>query len=347
LAIWSAKLEAIWSDKLQAKLAAIWSDKLQAKLAAIWSPKLEAKPAVTWSAKLEAKLAAIWSDKLEAMLSAKLAALELNQLTAFRQTKLAVIWTAKLEAKLAAIWSAKLEAKLKAIWSAKLSAIELAKLLATQLAFRPAKVGSRETRIATVTSTRIANEGATAVVPASSTSEGATAAVPASSANEGATAAVLHPTFLEASFILVGPFQFKVASVAAASRAMTTSCEEEHSHNNSKNASMRDAPTVDPYCACSVSGSSTILARHSVPCSVGISAEWNGLAKFNRHEAKMSSMLSVTSSWLSPCFSEAHGGSNGQNYPASSVAKFNRHEAKMSSMLSVTSSWLSPCFYQA
>ena len=104
---------------------------------------------------------------------------------------------------------------------------------------------------------------------------------------------------------------------------------------------MRDAPTVDPYCACS---SSTILARHSVPCSVGISAEWNGHARFNRHKAKMSSILSVISSWLSTCFSEVQGGSNGQNYPASSVAKFNRHEAKMSSTLSVTSSWLSTCF---
>jgi hypothetical protein len=182
---------------------------------AIWSAKLSA----IWSAKLSAKLAVIWSNKLEAILSAKLAALESNQLTAFRQTKLAVIWTAKLEAKLAAISSAKLEAKLAAIssakleaklaviWSAKLeaiwSAIESAKLSATQLAFKPTKFGSRETRIATVTSTSIANEGATAVVPANST-------------NEGATATVLHPTFLETSFILVGPFQLKISSSISA-----------------------------------------------------------------------------------------------------------------------------------
>ena len=70
---------------------------------------------------------------------------------------------------------------------------------------------------------------------------------------------------------------------------------ETSTKNNSKKASMMDAPAVDPHAARFVF-ESIILARESVPCPVVLAAGWVDIARFGRYKAKKSLVISITAS---------------------------------------------------
>ena len=94
---------------------------------------------------------------------------------------------------------------------------------------------------------------------------------------------------------------------------------ETSTKNNSKKASMMDAPAVDPHAARFVF-ESIILARESVPCPVALAAGCVGIARFGRYKAKKSLVISIAaSSRLRSYHSKVRVDNIGPNLPAFTV----------------------------